>query len=1276
MQRFYRRVDKNLEYCYYIETSAQLTEKELEILTWLLAETFQKENFGEKSFYNKSKKRIVEIGPRLNFETAYSTNAVAICRTCGLEKVSRIELSRRYLLPPKIGMEQFVTAHHDRMTECVYNEPLDSFEIGVEPEKVYTIPLLEDGIEALRKFNLKMGLGMDEWDIEFYYNLFINNIGRNPTNVECFQLGQANSEHSRHWFFKGRLVIDGKEIPEALLQMIKSPLDSNPSNSIIAFKDNSSAIKGYTISTIILKYPGTTSPFNMQDCTYHLIFTAETHNFPSGVAPFPGAETGTGGRIRDVQATGRGGLVIAGTAGYCTGNLNIPGYQIPGEDSKFDYPSNLASPLKIMIRESDGASDYGNKFGEPVIQGFTRTFGLRLPDGERREWVKPIMFTGGIGQIDDLHIKKEKPEQGMVIVEVGGPAYRIGIGGGAASSMIQGENREELDFNAVQRGNAQMEQKMNRVIRACIEMRDKNPIMSVHDQGAGGPCNVLTELVDPSGGRIEIRNIQVGDKTMSVLEIWGAEYQERNAFLIRQEHLNEFQAICRREKVNCEVLGNITGDGRIVVNDNWEESDPVKFTPVDLGLDDILSGIPRKRFKLESIPRKLDLLLLPDDLSVENALKSIFSLPSVGSKGFLVRKVDRSVTGLIARQQCCGPLQLPVSDVSVVAQSHFGLTGAAVAIGEQPMKVLVDPAAGARMALGEALTNMVWALISDFENIKCSVNWMWAAKLPGGGAALYEAADALIKLMKEIGIAADGGKDSLSMAAQVGDEMVKAPGQVVVSAYASMSDITKVITPDIKHPGESKLIFIDIAPGKERLGGSAIAQVFGQIGDDTPDVENPFLLAGAFKAVQKMIKEDLIIAGHDRSDGGLITTLVEMALAGNCGINVRFPIKDGAVPLLFSEELGLVIEYLPQFEPKITDILGDFNVPFLILGNTQKKRQVVVRGLDKVKMDVDIPTLLAWWEATSDELENRQMNPKLAKEQAKAHNRTGPSYHISFKPKATLPEFLESDEKPRVAIIREEGSNGDREMTSAFFAAGFEPWDVTMTDMLEGKVILDDFRGVVFVGGFTYADVLDSAKGWAGIIKFSPRLKEMFDEFYSRPDTFSLGVCNGCQLMTLIGWVPWKGIDEKKQPRFISNPSARFESRWTTVKILKSPSIMLKGMEDSILGIWVAHREGHLHCPDDKILSDISDSKLVPIVFVDDKGAATEKYPFNPNSSPSGYTALCSPDGRHLAMMPHPERSFLLWQWPWIPDKLRSELSTSPWLKMFQNAREWCEKNR
>ena len=1270
MQLFYRRIDKNFEYCYYIETSRPLTKSELGILSWLLAETFEKENFGEKSFLDNGKQSIIEIGPRLNFETALSTNAVAICHACGLAKVTRIELSRRYALPAETDRSQFASAHYDRMTECVYPGPLETFEVGIVPEKVYTVPLIEEGIEELKKFNRKIGLGMDEWDIKFYYNLFVNKIGRNPTNVECFQLGQANSEHSRHWFFKGKLLIDGKEISETLLKIIKSPLIANPSNSIIAFKDNSSGITGYRVWTIVPEYPGVCSPFCKYQFTYHLIFTAETHNFPSGVAPFPGAETGTGGRIRDVQATGRGGLVIAGTAGYCAGNLNIPGYMIPGEDGKFLYPSNLASPLKIMIGESDGASDYGNKFGEPVIQGFTRTFGLRLPRGERREWVKPIMFTGGIGQIDHRHVKKKIAEPGLKIVQVGGPAYRIGVGGGSASSMVQGENIEELDFNAVQRGNAQMEQKMNRVIRACIEMGDRNPIMSIHDQGAGGPCNVLTELVEPAGGRIEIRNIQVGDKTMSVLEIWGAEYQERNAFLIKAEHLEGFQAICQREKVNCEVLGEITGDGQIVVHDSWDKSNPV-----DLNLNEILSNIPQKTFNLESISEKLKPLEMPCDISVEKFLELIFRLPSVGSKGFLVRKVDRSVTGLIARQQCCGPLQLPVSNVAVVAQSHFGLTGAAIAIGEQPVKILVNPRAGARMALGEALTNIVWALISDLTHIKCSVNWMWAAKLPGGGAALYDAAVSLGELMTEIGIAADGGKDSLSMAAQVGDEIVKAPGQVVISAYSSMQDITKVVTPDIKRPGESKLMFIDIAQGKNRLGGSALAQVFGQIGNESPDIESPVLLTEAFKAIQKMIRENLILAGHDRSDGGLITTLVEMALAGNCGIVIKLPEKIEVIGQLFSEELGLVLEYLPECEAAIIDILDKSSIPFMILGSTRKKRQAVIYQGDEVKLNVDMPTLLAWWESTSDELERHQMNEEMAEKQKKAHDRPGPSYHLSFRPEDTSPELLKRPGKPRVAIIREEGSNGDREMTSAFFRAGFEPWDVTMTDLLKYDITLEKFRGAVFVGGFSYADVLDSAKGWAGIIRFSPELREMFDVFYRRADTFSLGVCNGCQLMTLLGWVPWKGIPETKQPRFIRNPSGRFESRWVTVKILKSPSIMLKGMEDSILGIWVAHREGYLHCPDPQILSDVSDGGLMPILYVDDRGMPTERYPFNPDSSPSGFTALCSPDGRHLAMMPHPERTFLLWQWPWMPESWKSNLKVSPWLKMFQNARKWCEKN-
>ncbi|MFC1981029.1 phosphoribosylformylglycinamidine synthase, partial [Chloroflexota bacterium] len=742
--------------------------------------------------------------------------------------------------------------------------------------------------------------------------------------------------------------------------------------------------------------------------------------------------------------------------------------------------------------------------------------------------------------------------------------------------------------------------------------------------------------------------------------------------------INEFRAVCRREKVNCEVLGEITGDGQIVVYDEEDDS-----TPVNLPLDRILGEMPPKSYNLESIPKKLEPLQIPDELSAEEAARLIFRMPAVGSKGFLVRKVDRSVTGLIAQQQCCGPLQLPVSDVAIVAQSHFGLTGGAIAIGEQPIKMLINEEAGVRMAVGEMLTNIVSARISDLSHIKCSVNWMWAAKLPGEGARIYDTAIAMGNMMSELGIAVDGGKDSISMAARVDNENVKAPGEVVISGYATMPDFTKKATPDLKRPGESKLVLIDLAKGKNRLGGSALAQALGQIGDESPDVDDVLRLKSAFNAVQQLTDDGLVLACHDRSDGGLITTIAEMAMAGNCGMSIQLPDEEEAIPQLFSEELGLILEYLPANEKIIQGILEEYGVPLIILGHTEKEKQVVIHHRNKIEFDVNTFTLLSWWEASSDRLEEEQMNTLVAKEQARHHNSSGLSYHLTFQPEAIPFEILLRTNKPKVAIIREEGSNGDREMTSAFYWAGFESWDVTMTDMLEERISLDRFRGIVFVGGFSYADVLDPAKGWAGIIRFNSKLQEMFDSFFNRPDTFSLGICNGCQLMALLGIVPWQGIPENNQPRFIQNTSERFESQWGMVKVSESPSIMLKGMEGSILGIWSAHGGGRLYCPNPEILSDARRQCLTPIAYVDDEGTPTEKYRFNPNGSPFGITAFCSPDGRHLAMMPHPERSFLLWQWPWIPEEWKSEkwkfnvgdylLWASPWLKFFQNAREWCE---
>lgn len=1304
--------DIQTEYCFNIETKEPLTHDELDMLRWLLSETFEPENFSDKSFLNRHSPLVThhclfEVGPRMSFTTAWSTNAVSVCHACGLTKINRIERSRRYHLVSTqqhavssqkqkksqhlnfttSQFQSFLNLIHDRMTECPYTETLTTFDTGIKPEPVYSVPLVEEGTEAIRRINVALGLGLDKWDINYYYNLFVREIGRNPTNVECFDLGQSNSEHSRHWFFNGRLIIDGEEKPDNLLDLMKDPLRTNPRNSIIAFKDNSSGIRGYKISTIIPEHPNRASRFRDELLHYHIIFTAETHNFPTGVAPFPGAETGTGGRIRDVHATGRGSFVVAGTAAYCVGNLQIPGYHLPWEDLSCVYPPNLASPLQIEIEASNGASDYGNKFGEPVIQGFTRSFGMRLPDGERREWVKPIMFTGGIGQIDNRHIEKDEPRKGMLVVKIGGPAYRIGMGGGAASSMIQGENIEELDFSAVQRGDAEMEQKVNRVIRACIEMGEKNPIVSIHDQGAGGNCNVVKEIIYPAGAKIDIRAIQVGDTTLSVLEIWGAEYQEQDALLIQSYSSEEFKSLCKREKVSSAFIGEITEDGYIVLHDKTDGS-----TPVNLELSKVLGKMPQKTFTIERKEPHLVPLSIPEDSNLRKSVERVLQLVSVGSKRFLTNKVDRSVTGLIAQQQCIGPLQVTLSNVAVIAQSHFGITGAAFAIGEQPIKGLINPQAMARMCVGEALTNIVWAQVSAFEDIKCSSNWMWAAKLPSEGARLYNAATALKDILIELGIAIDGGKDSLSMAARVVDpsgktEIVKAPGTLVVSAYVTCPDITKIITPDIKRPGKSKLLFIDLGNGSNRLGGTAFAHVHGQVGSESPDLDDPQLLKRTFYALQQLISADLILSGHDRSDGGLITTLLEMAFGGNCGLNIDMNfelrllrrlagerISNFEFSVLFSEELGLVIEYLPEKEEEIRALLQEENIPCQVIGNTTSEKEIKISLNEALIFDENMRVLRDIWEETSYHLDRHQANPVCVNEERKViFDRKGAHYKVTFTPQETPQEIIEKDLKPKVAIIREEGSNGDREMASAFHHAGFEVWDVMMSDLIKENIRLDDFRGIAFVGGFSYADVLDSAKGWAGVIRFRKKLFEQFQGFYKRPDTFSLGVCNGCQLMALLGWVPWAGIPDSIQPRFIQNKSGRFESRFSTVRIQTSPSIMLKGMEGSILGVWVAHGEGRSYFPDNAMQTDVLTQGLAPIRFVDDRGEITETYPFNPNGSASGITALCSPDGRHLAMMPHPERAFLKWQWAYMPEDWKKKLEASPWLKMFQNAREWCE---
>lgn len=1291
-------VDLKTEQCFNVGLGSHLSSGKLSVLRWLLSETFEPENLGTESFLEKKRKEglekvIVEVGPRLSFTTAWSANAVSICQSCGLTEVNRLERSRRYLLYTNGELQEhqineFAAMVHDRMTECVYTQKLTSFETSVVPEEFYYIPVTEKGRKALEEINLKMGFAFDDQDLEYYTKLFREDIKRNPTNVELFDIAQSNSEHSRHWFFTGKIFIDGQPMNKTLMQIVKSTLQANPNNSVIGFKDNSSAIRGFQVKPLRPVQPGSTSPLNLIERIMHILFTAETHNFPCAVAPHPGAETGAGGRIRDTHAAGRGSFVQAATAGYCIGNLNTAVLYAPWEDPSFTYPSNLASPLQILIDASNGASDYGNKFGEPLIQGFCRTFGMRLPSGDRREWLKPIMFSAGIGQIDHLHISKGEPDIGMLVVKIGGPAYRIGMGGGAASSMVSGQNDAELDFNAVQRGDAEMAQKLYRLVRACIELGDKNPIVSIHDQGAGGNCNVVKEIIYPKGAEIDVRAIVVGDHTMSVLEIWGAEYQEQDAILVKPESHELLKSICKRERVSMAVIGTISGDGRVVLVDSLATQKclsnglPPPPPAVDLELKKVLGDMPQKSFEFNRIVYEREPLDIAPGITVMDSLKRVLSLPSVCSKRFLTTKVDRCVTGLVAQQQTVGPLQIPLADVAVTAQTFTDVTGGACAIGEQPIKGLLDPTAMARLAVGEALTNLVWAKVTSLSDVKASGNWMYAAKLDGEGAAMYDAAISLSEAMIELGIAIDGGKDSLSMAAHSGSEVVRAPGNLVISVYVTCPDITKTVTPDLKLEDDGVLLHIDLSKGKRRLGGSALAQAFDQVGDECPDVDDIPYLKKVFEGVQELLTDELISAGHDISDGGLLVCALEMAFAGNRGFVLDLNSQGKSLfQTLYAEELGLVLEVSKKNLTNVMEKLNSAGVLPEIIGQVTITPSIEVKVDGVTCLEEKTSILRDMWEDTSFQLEKFQrLASCVDMEREGLKHRYEPSWELTYTPSFTDDKYMSAALKPKVAVIREEGSNGDREMAAAFYAAGFEPWDVTMSDLLNGVVSLQEFRGIVFVGGFSYADVLDSAKGWSASIRFNESVLKQFQEFYKRPDTFSLGVCNGCQLMALLGWVPGPQVGgvhgaggDLSQPRFIHNESGRFECRFTNVTIKDSPAMMFKGMAGSTMGIWTAHGEGRAYFPDEGVLERVVHSDLAPVRYCDDAGNPTETYPFNVNGSPLGVAAICSPDGRHLAMMPHPERCFLMWQFPWYPKLWNvDKKGPSPWLRMFQNARDWC----
>ncbi len=1272
------------ETVFNVNVTRELTVEEKSRLQWLITETFAKAGTRSEPFVTENGGEVGhvrEFGPRLTFCSAFSSNAVSIANACGITAIDRFEKSERYGLVcdgliSKEGLDShFAGAVHDRMTEMPYLEPIEDFDAGVTPAPVTTVPIMSEGRAALERINEEKGLGFDDWDLDYYTELFKTKLGRDPTDVECFDMGQSNSEHSRHWFFGGTMVIDGETKSDTLFRMVKDTLKSSNDNSVIAFHDNSSAIRGYPVTYMSPTDPSTASPMVKKDTTLHPILTAETHNFPCGVAPFPGAETGTGGRLRDVMATGRGAHSVAGVSSYCVGNLNVPGYELPWEDKSFEYPENLADPLSIEIEASNGASDYGNKYGEPVVHGFTRSFGQRLPNGERYEWVKPIMFSAGIGSMDARHSTKGEPEPGMLVVKIGGPAYRIGVGGGAASSRVQDGKNAALDFDAVQRGDAEMENRMNRLMRACIELGEKNPIVSVHDQGAGGNGNVLKEIVEPAGAVYDIRKVYVGDETMSVMEIFGAEYQENNALLIKPEDAELFGKLADREHCPYRILGAVTGDGKVVVQDSKDGS-----TPVDLPLELVLGKLPPKTFVDSHIDTaSFPAFKLPDGTTAENVLPLVLKNLAVGSKRFLVNKVDRSVTGLIAQQQCVGPLQLPLANCGVIAHTHFSKTGTVVACGECPIKGLVNAAAMARMAVVESLTNIMWAPISAIEDIKASGNWMYAAKLPGEGAKMWDACVALKEALMKIGVGIDGGKDSLSMAAKVNGEVVKSPGELTLTCYVTCPDITRTVTPDLKKVG-SDLVFVKVN-SESRMGGTIVAQCYNQVGNgnEVPDVTMAQLdlLKSAVVMTQKMMEVGKVLSGHDRSDGGLATTLLEMAFAGNAGIDVDVAACGGAVETLFNEEAGFVVEVADGAEA--ASAFQAAGIDAAVIGKVVAGDSVTIKVGGEVAISGKVAELRDVWELTSFEMEKRQRDPEVVKfEQEGLKSRKAPQWKLTYEPKLTDASVLGKADKPKVCILRQEGTNGDREMCAAFVSAGFDAYDVNMDDLLNGRVTLDMFRGIVACGGFSYADTLDSSKGWAGVIKFNEELRNQFEAFRRRKDTFGLGICNGCQLFALMGWIPSSGdvLPEDSQPRLVHNDSGRFESRFSSVKISENTNaVMFKGMEGSSLGVWVAHGEGKFYFPSESVYADCVAKNLVAVNYCDDDNNPTAQYPFCPNGSRDGIAAMSSEDGRFLAMMPHPERCFLSWQWPWMPsnsDWKDGDGEAGAWLKMFQNARDFC----
>ena len=1242
------------------------------------------------------------VTPRAGTVSPWSSKATDILHNCGLTEVQRVERATLWVLdtgvrPSPEALLALAAPLHDRMTEAVWLDPAEAEGLFVpaEPGPLVRVALMREGRDALVAANARLGLALSAEEMDYLLSAY-RGLGRDPSDAELMMFAQLNSEHCRHKTFNADWTVDGVPQERSLFDRIRETHAAHPGRILSAYHDNATVSRGYLGS----RFFPVSGCYGYTEEEVHLIAKVETHNHPTAISPYPGAATGSGGEIRDEGATGRGAKPKAALVGFSVSNLRIPDFVQPWEEDN-GRPARMASALAIMLEAPLGAAGYNNEFGRPALCGYFRSFELALPgEPHIRGYHKPVMLAGGLGNIRPGHIHKRPVPPGSVIVVLGGPAMRIGLGGGAASSMSAGTGDEGLDFASVQRDNAEIERRCQEVLDACWALDEDNPILSIHDVGAGGLSNAVPELLQDSGlgGCIELRAIPSADPGLSPLEIWCNEAQERYVLALSPESLGRFAGICTRERCPHASIGEATAERRLLVLDR--EPNTLDRDVIALPMDALFGRPPRLR-KAARHERKTLPVLDTSHLSLEAVVERLLRLPAIADKRFLITIGDRSVSGLVCRDQMVGPWQQAVADCAVTACSFRGYTGECMAIGERAPIALVDAPASARMAVGEALTNLAAARILKLDDVLLSANWMAATGDPAEDARLFDAVEAATALCIALGIAIPVGKDSLSMRTvwreRDVEKVVTAPLTLVISAFATVADVRCSLTPELAHEPDTVLVLIDLGRGRNRLGGSSLAQVHGRLGDEPPDLDHPEDLGSFFRVVQLLNEMGLILAYHDRSDGGLFVTLMEMALSARAGLCVNLGAL-GLDPLatLFSEELGAVVQVRQEDVPAVLHTFraaGAIGSHVHVIGEPIAEQRLRLRHGERDLPGFALSDLQRAWSELSHRMQSMRDHPRCAeeeyrglldmsdpglsvtpcfdaREQGATESRAGAGADTGVRPygyrgEASAPAIT-GLARPRIAILREQGVNGHIEMAAAFERAGFESVDVHRSDVIEGRVDLSVFRGLAACGGFSYGDVLGAGSGWAKSILYHERAREAFARFLGRTDGFVLGVCNGCQMLSQLtelipGTSGW--------PRFARNTSEQFEARLVMVEVLPSPSVLFAGMAGSKLPIVVAHGEGRAVFADPRGAEAVLEHRLVTIRYVDHHGRPTDHYPQNPNGSPLGITGLTNADGRVTILMPHPERCFLRRQYSWLPRDWPHE--EGPWFRLFQNARRW-----